>query len=247
MASFVVIALGIAALAVAAALRDPGGLRDALLAIGATLTATPIVTALLRYFTGDPVEDLSREIGRISRVARQAAQAGVLEIHHERADIPTAHFEELGRKSRDRVVILAYAMEFLADSTSFLGTLGDRAAAGVSVRILLGDPEGVSIRMRDDEERNEGSIPSRIHTTLLRARNELGRPGCKVESIVRLFDAPLYASIYLFDDQMIVCPALYATRGSRAPALVLTAGPLLDSYLNHFDEVWRGAAPLHDD
>ena len=240
----VVLAFGVTFLALAAALRDSGGLRDALLATGATLTTTPIVTALLRYFTGDPVEDLTREIGRISRVSREASRSGVLGIYHERADIATGRFEELCDKSRDRVAILAYAMEFLADSSTFLDTLGNRATAGVSVRVLLGDPEGHSIRMRDEEERNEGSIPSRIDTTLLRAQNELGRPGCSVHSTIRLFDAPLYASIYLFDDEMIVCPALYATRGSRAPALVLTTGPLLDSYLNHFDEIWGSAKPL---
>jgi hypothetical protein len=244
-ASIVMLAIGIAMVSTAIALEASSAPGQLLIATGTTFIAAPLITALLQFFNGDPVQDLHKELGRISLIAGQASDAGVSQIFGQRADIPTETFESLARLATNRILILSYAMEFLADSPTFLEDLGFQAQKGLDVRILLGDPSGTSIIARDEEESSEGSIPSRIQTTLIRARREMGS---NFTGRIRLFDAPLYASIYLFDNDAVICSSLFGQRGSRAPSIVARApGPIFDSYFNHFEDLWALGAEAKSD
>ncbi len=233
---------GLLLLAIGAQIDD-GSWRDSIMAIGTTLVATPIVVFLLRYFSGDPIDDLKEVLASLSMIAEDATMTGLAEIKAERSALPTSSFVEAAQDSSQRIWILTYAAEFLADDPRFLGLLGAKSRAGCDVRLLLGDPTGDAILKRDAEEATEGSIPSRIETMLKRSRYELGD---QFGTCVRLFDAPLYASLYRFDISMIVCPALFGQRGSKAPAFRVHQGrPLFTAYETHFIDVWDAATPVN--
>lgn len=213
-----------------------------LLTTGTTFIAVPLVTSLLHFFTGDPVRDLIRELGEVSRISGQANAVGLQEIYSQRARIPTEQFEQMARTATSQILIATYAMEFLVDSPVFLKELAGHSRRGGSLRVVLANPSGNAVRERDAEEANEGSIASRVETAIIRARAELGE--C-FSSSVRLQDAPLYASLYIFDHAAYICLTLFGQRGSKAPTLLLRAGsPLFDSYMQHFNDIWdRAVAP----
>jgi hypothetical protein len=63
---------------------------------------------------------------------------------------------------------------------------------------------------------------------------------------LRTYAAPLYNSLFRFDDEMFVTPHLYATIGYRAPLLHLRrlgAGGILDAFAGHFEAVWATTKP----
>lgn len=242
LAAHIIIGLLGSVLLVSAALTHAAW-HDVTISLGATLIGVPIISGLLRYFSGDPLEDLKIEVAKFSSITALVAsgeRSGVRELFSQRSDISVDVFLNSIAISKTRIYLLAYAMEFVCDHPQMLRRIAERASLGCDVRILLGDPQGKFIRYRDEEEANEGSIPSRIDTSIIRARNELGVHF----GSVRMFDAPLYASIYLFDNEMIVCPALYAKRGSLAPALrVASSGAMFEKYVDQFNTIWNLSGP----
>lgn len=58
---------------------------------------------------------------------------------------------------------------------------------------------------------------------------------------LRTYAAPLYNSLFRFDDEMFVTPHLYATTGYRAPLLHLRRlgnDGIFDTFADHFEALW---------
>lgn len=63
---------------------------------------------------------------------------------------------------------------------------------------------------------------------------------------VRVYAAPLYNSVFRFDDEMFVTPHLHGTPGSWAPVLHLRrlgSGGIFDRFAAHVDAVWAISHP----
>lgn len=141
-------------------------------------------------------------------------------------------------ESQNNIDILGYAVAFLTDHPDFINSLRKKTNSGCCVRILLGDPNGKCIKSRNLEEKNEGSIPSRIATSLSRL-SVLMKEG-KVE--VRIHNTPLYCSIYRFDDNLLVSTHLYGIKGSSAPLFLYEKtkdDSLFNTYMKHFEDIWE--------
>jgi hypothetical protein len=64
---------------------------------------------------------------------------------------------------------------------------------------------------------------------------------------LRFQDAPLYNSIFRFDDQMLVTPHLYGTPGRSAPLLHLRRlGPngIFSRFSAPFEGIWSDSRPI---
>ena len=70
----------------------------------------------------------------------------------DRWAVPQTVWRNLFGGARQEIGILAYSALFLAEDRGILGILTDRAKAGVTVRILLGDPEGHEVAARGVDE-----------------------------------------------------------------------------------------------
>lgn len=158
-----------------------------------------------------------------------------------RNDVPRHLWVELLRHSERSVDLLAFAGLFLAeDHPDWTPTLIDRADAGVRVRLLLGDPHGRHLSARDTEDRiGQGVVAGRVAAVL--AHYE--RHGFGDE--IRLFDAPLYNSIYRFDDDMLVNVHAYGVLAAYTPTLHLRRidGRYFETYLESFERLWATARP----
>jgi hypothetical protein len=223
-----------------------------ILSIGTSVIAAGVVSIAVRSLLGDPFSEVSGNITKVTHeltsglqqtvtILERSARTGVISIWASRYELPTEVFVQRVELSRTQIDLLAYAMAFFPEHPLVVPLLKEKANAGCSIRILLGDPQGAMIARRSKEEKHEGSIQSRVEATLARLEHLVGLPGVEI----RLHDTPLYCSIYRFDLRMLVTPHLFGVRGAAAPLLDIakTEGGLFDKYCDHFDAIWAGAKP----
>lgn len=219
-------------------------LRDVFLSIGTSITAASIVYIILSVVLGDPFSPMMERLKQSVEILETSGETGLLGIWKHRSDVPVQDFIQHLRNADQHIDILGYAIAFLPEHPDFSPLLEKKAASGCKIRILLGDPSGSFIQNRTQEEQHEGSIASRIETTIMRFRPLIDKNMIEL----RLHDTPLYNSIYRFDDHMYVTPQLYGLRGSAAPLLLLQKSEhgLFSSYLQHFEAVWNSTESINE-
>jgi transcriptional regulator with XRE-family HTH domain len=170
--------------------------------------------------------------------AEVACTEEVVAIYAHRALLPPGTWWRLFEGAAERIDLLGYAMLHLPEQhPGLMGLLRDKGSGGCRVRIALADPDCAAAIQRDQEEELDEGLVARIRT----ARKYYGELE-DVEGVdLRTHATPLYASLFCFDDQMLVTPHLYRTPGSRAPLLHLRRrgpGGVFASNLDHFQGVW---------
>lgn len=162
----------------------------------------------------------------------------VVAFYPHRADTPKKLWMDLLVRAQEEVALFANASLFLPEENpEAIEILRAKAASGVRVRILLGDPDNPAMELRGREERLFEAIPGRIRMALA-----YYRPLVDVEGIeFRLHGTSLYNSIFRYDDQMLVNQHIYGTYGYIAPILHLrkvAGGDLFETYMKSFELVW---------
>jgi len=96
--------------------------------------------------------------------------------------------------------------------------------------------------VRDREEGISGTLAAKIRSALTYYRPLAEVDGCQV----RLHSTTLYASLFRYDDEVIVNPHVYGEPASANPAFHLRrldGGTLAVHYVAAFDRVWGTAIP----
>lgn len=157
-----------------------------------------------------------------------------------RSSVGVDAWRRLFDRAHHDIWVLAYSALFLAEDTTILQTLRDKASAGCRVRIVLGNPEGHEVAHRGGDEGIDAVMAARIRNALI-----LFRPLASVPNVrVRLHDTVLYNSLYLADDELLVNTHVYGCPASHAPllhiALAETDG-MASTYRDSFERVWASA------
>lgn len=167
-----------------------------------------------------------------------ASRAELVDIYPNRGSVPADLWRALAETATEAVDVLAYSALFLPDSNPDLPQqLADRAAEGMRVRILLGDPASESVSGRGREEGIDDGLAGRIRLHLRYLEPVLRGAGIEV----RLHSTTLYNSIYRFDQALLVNSHAYGAPASHSPVLHLQrvpGGRLFDHYMASFDRVW---------
>jgi hypothetical protein len=171
------------------------------------------------------------------------AESEIVHVYPHRASVPGDLWRHLFDTAEETIDILVYSGMFLPDQYPRLAALlRSKADSGVTVRILLGDPESSQVAQRGAEEGIGDAMASKIRNVLVHYRDLSG-----VANVgVRVHATTLYNSIYRFDDQMLVNAHVYGFPAALAPVLhlrKLSAGVLFDTYAESFNKVWAGAQP----
>lgn len=163
----------------------------------------------------------------------------VVAFYAHRAAVPKRLWLELLQDADEEISLLAYASLFLPEENpEAIELLRTKAAAGVRVRILLGDPDSPEVALRGREERLYDAIPARVRMALAYYQPLIGWPGVEFH----LHRTTLYNSIFLFDDHMLVNQHIYGAYGYIAPILHLQRSPtsdLFDTYVRSVERVWE--------
>lgn len=174
---------------------------------------------------------------------RPQASAELLALYPSRTALPAGHVMSLLGAATERVDILALAGIWLWDAVADFGaTLASKAAAGVNVRVCLGDPAGESARIRGGEEGIGDLLRSRCELAINYAQRWLA----DYPQAIRIHDTTLYASLLRFDDDVLVNWHLYGSSAAESPVLHVRrtdARGVADASLRSFERVWAAAMP----
>lgn len=176
---------------------------------------------------------------------RAASGAEIIDVYPNRGAVPTALWASLIENARERVDVLAFAASFLHDTIPDLSqTMLAKAGAGVQIRILLGDPDAASVAVRGEEEGIGSSLADRCRLSWKYLRPLLDTDGVEA----RMHAATVYASIFRFDDDVLVNHHLYGAPACNSPVLHLRrlqGGRLVENVTASFERTWDAAAPAH--
>ncbi len=171
--------------------------------------------------------------------ARSANQAELVRLYPHRGAVPPGYWYELIQHATSNVDILVFSGLFLPDGHTDLGKMfAQKAAEGVQVRLLFGDPAKDAILLRGDEEGVGDHLAARASLALGYLKAAFGVPGVKI----RKHNTALYNSIYRFDDDVLVNAHAYGAPAGDSPVLHLRrvpGGRLFEHYMESFDRVWN--------
>ena len=184
---------------------------------------------------------------RRSPPSDDGATPEIVAAYAYRSDFDTRRWWDLFVRAEHQIDLLGYTLYFLPQQHRDLADLLCRKAKkGCRIRIGLADPASPNVQARDEEEGQAITLVARIQSTL-----EWLEPVLQFDEIdARFQDAPLYSSIFRFDDQMLVTPHLFATPGHSAPLLHLKRlGPngLFSRFAAHFEGIWADTRPIGED
>ncbi len=176
---------------------------------------------------------------------QQAAvtESEIVRVYPHRASVPADLWRQLFESAQERIEVLVYSGIWMPDQNPRLAALlRSKASDGVSVRILLGDPDSEEVARRGAEEGIGDAMAAKVRSVLVHYRDLADAPDVDV----RLHSTTLYNSLYRFDDELLVNAHVYGFPAAHAPVLhlrKLSAGVLFDTYAESFKKVWAGARP----
>ncbi|WP_301125824.1 helix-turn-helix domain-containing protein [Streptomyces cacaoi] len=192
---------------------------------------------------------LRREISYLwpsERVATEVAEssnAEVVRVYPYRAAVPQSLWPQLYAKATAQFDVLVYSGFWLTEDVAFLRVVKEKAADGVPVRFMLGEPESPHVAQRGEDEGIGASMGAKIRNALVNYQPLFRVPGVEF----RLHSTTLYNSIYRADDELLINPHIYGVGAAKAPLMHLQripGGELTDAYLESIERVWEKARPI---
>jgi Domain of unknown function (DUF5919) len=176
---------------------------------------------------------------------RRAEVSGseLVRLYPDRASVPRELWIRLAGEARENIDVLVFSGTFYAQTQPKVASMLTEAAdRGVQVRLCFGDPASDAVATRDREEGISGTLAAKIRSALTYYRPLLDVGKCEI----RLHATTLYASLFRYDDQIIVNPHAFGEPASANPAFHfrrLDGGQVADHYVSSFARVWATAMP----
>lgn len=172
-----------------------------------------------------------------------ASESEIINVYAHRWTVPNDLWRQVFDNAEREIAILVYSGLFIPEDAGILHVFRKKAEAGVSVRILLGDPDSEPVTQRGADEGIDSGMAARIRNAIVLYQPLRNRNGIEF----RLHRTTLYNSIYVADDQVLINTHVYGFPASQAPVLHLrrvAGGDMVTTYLDSFEQVWQQAAPL---
>lgn len=169
-------------------------------------------------------------------------QAELQRVWPTRDSVPGDVWTSMVTGARSRVDVLVYSGGFLVEVFRMVDVLRELSSAGGRARFLLGDSTSEAVRQRGVDE-GLPTLPARAASTLEYLAPVLGLPGVEV----RTQSAPLYVSLYRFDDAMLANLHTHGAPAKDSPVLQIQripGGHLFAYYEAAFDRVWERSTPV---
>ncbi|SBT69191.1 hypothetical protein GA0070622_6310 [Micromonospora sediminicola] len=178
--------------------------------------------------------------------ASRLGQNEIIQVYSRRSSVPYEVWRRLIERAEERIDVLAYAGLFLVEQDpGLIDTLRQKALNGVSIRVLLGDPDRPTIERRSIEEGAPGVMAAKIRQVRQYYDRLRETPGVEV----RYHETTLYNSIYRFDDEMLVNTHVLGIPAPHAPVMHLrriSGGDMFRTYADSFDRALLSSYPLGD-
>ena len=174
---------------------------------------------------------------------QEASRSELVDLYPDRASVPRELWLRLASEAQEQVDVLVFSGTFYAQTQPRIARmLAAAAGSGVRVRLCFGDPASDAVTVRDREERIGGTLAAKIRSALTYYRSLADVDGCEL----RLHSTTLYASLFRYDDEILVNPHAYGEPASANPTFHLRridGGTVADHYMASFERVWETAVP----
>ncbi|MFV2195561.1 XRE family transcriptional regulator [Nocardiopsis sp. LOL_012] len=164
-------------------------------------------------------------------------------VYAHRWQVSREVWHRLFEEAEQEIGILVYSGLFLADDAGILDVLTARARAGVSVRILLGDPDSPELQRRGQDEGIRDALSARARNAIL-----LFHPLAEVDGVeIRTHATVLYNSIYLTEKRLLVNQHIYGLPAAKSPVVEIdrtTSPEMAETYMQSFHLAWTSGKPV---
>ena len=174
-----------------------------------------------------------------------ASESEVINIYPARWAVPSDLWRAFFDHAEEDIGVLVYSGLFIPEDAGILRVFRQKAEAGATVRILLGDPDSDVVAQRGVDEGINVDMAARCRVAIVLYRSLRAIDGVEF----RLHRTILYNSIYRADDQLLVNTHVYGAPASHAPVMHLrrvAGGEMVNTYGQSFEKVWDGATPLEE-
>jgi transcriptional regulator with XRE-family HTH domain len=172
-----------------------------------------------------------------------AGRSELVEMYPDRASVSRELWLRLVSEVQEHVDVLVFSGTFYAQTQPRIApVLVAAAKRGVQVRLCFGDPGSEAVAVRDREEGIGGTLAAKIRSALTYYRSLVDVEGCEL----RLHSTTLYASLFRYDDEILVNPHVHGEPASANPVLHLRrldGGTVASTYVASFERVWATAMP----
>jgi len=185
------------------------------------------------------------EIRRSPARRAEAACSELVCLYPDRASVPRGVWLRLMTSAAEHIDVLVFSGTFYAQTQPKVAAmLAAAAERGIEVRLCFGDPASDAVATRDREEGLGGTLAAKIRSALTYYRPLATVDGCQL----RLHATTLYASLFRYDEEIMVNPHAYGEPASANPMLHLRrldGGQIAGHYMACFDRVWDTAKPWY--
>jgi hypothetical protein len=179
----------------------------------------------------------------IRRNIKTGPDREIVAVYPRRSDCPKSVWRSLIADATRDITLAGYTNYFLwLELPNLRAALRRKAESGCAVRFLLGDPDGEITRRREVIENVPLTVSTRIRITL----DELAKIGHVPGIDVRFSEDHIAMSVFVFDNDMLVCTHIAGLVGHDSPMLHLQRcqdGGLFDRYAYHVTELWQAGRP----
>jgi len=174
---------------------------------------------------------------------QEPGRSELVYLYPDRASVPRELWLRLLSEVQEHLDVLVFSGTFYAQTQPRIAAmLTDAADRGVSIRLCFGDPRSDAVAVRDREEGIGGTLAAKIRSALVYYQSLTEVDGCEL----RLHATTLYASIFRYDDDLLVNPHAYGEPASANPTLHLRrldGGTVAAHYMASFERIWATAMP----
>ncbi|KDO08426.1 helix-turn-helix domain-containing protein [Amycolatopsis mediterranei] len=184
--------------------------------------------------------DLWPELGGLPRPA--AVESELVHLYPSRSAITGANWSELLTRVSDSMDVLVFSGAFLVEQYDLIPLIREKAANGVTFRILVGDESSDAVKRRAIDEGTPGGLEGRIQLMRRYLSDVVDLDGVEV----RTHSTVLYNSIYRFDDDLLVNGHAHGALAGQSPVLHLHKvpnGQMWGHYMKSFELTWKNANP----
>jgi transcriptional regulator with XRE-family HTH domain len=180
---------------------------------------------------------------RTSAEVTATGNAELVRLYPHRSVVMQTLWTNLYSKATRQFDLLVYSGFWLTEDATFHRIVKEKAADGVPIRFMLGEPDSPAVAVRGEDEGIGAAMAGKIRNALVNYAPLFGLRGVEF----RLHSTTLYNSIYRADDEMLANGHLYGVGAYMAPVLHLQrvpGGELFDAYAESVEKVWQSARPI---
>ncbi|GAA1920134.1 helix-turn-helix domain-containing protein [Streptantibioticus ferralitis] len=161
-------------------------------------------------------------------------------IYPHRWMVPQEVWRMFFASAEREIGVLVYSGLFLVEDAAILRIWADKAAAGVRVRLLLGDPDSEYVTTRGDEEGIDEAMAARIRNAFVLLLPLASAWGIEI----RKHSTTLYNSIFRSDTEFLLNTHVYGHPATCSPVVHLRWSDetaMASTYEASFERVWEEA------